>query len=513
MKHFQVLMLLVGALLPCTIFAQTENWVYTLNGSANYLDEANCLVYGSDGNIYAAGYSYENATDADLTVISLTTSGDTNWIHRYNGPGNGDDWARDIVYGDDGNIYATGGIEYTGALTDFAVISLTTAGDTNWVYHYNGPANSNDIGYSIDFGIDGNIYAAGVCSNQGYYDFTVISLTPAGTANWVYRYSPAPNIYDDVANSIVCGADSNIYVAGYSTIQVTYWVFMVVSLTTAGDTNWIYRYDECINIPEMANSVTYGEDGNIYAAGYSADSTSETDYLVVSLSTAGDTNWTYRYNGPGNSYDMAHSVVYGADGNIYTTGSGSVSQTNLDFTVISLSATGDTNWTYLYAGSGDTLDNGNTILYGADGNIYAAGYTMDSATGHDIAIISLTTTGDTNWTYRYNGEGNDYDRANSLAYGTDGNIYMGGVSSGNGSSRDFTVISLDPAIGVKEEKRNPGNYIPNSTIFAGPLLLPKGKACKVFDITGREVKPEHLQPGIYFIEVDGKCAAKVVKVK
>ena len=36
---------------------------------------------------------------------------------------------------------------------------------------------------------------------------------------------------------------------------------------------------------------------------------------------------------------------------------------------------------------------------------------------------------------------------------------------------------------------------------------------KVFDITGRVVETERIQPGIYFIEVDGVVTQKVVKVR
>ena len=52
-----------------------------------------------------------------------------------------------------------------------------------------------------------------------------------------------------------------------------------------------------------------------------------------------------------------------------------------------------------------------------------------------------------------------------------------------------------------------------ATIFAGPLMLPNGKQCKVFDITGRVVLPDKIKPGIYFIEVDGQITRKVVKVR
>jgi parallel beta-helix repeat protein len=52
-----------------------------------------------------------------------------------------------------------------------------------------------------------------------------------------------------------------------------------------------------------------------------------------------------------------------------------------------------------------------------------------------------------------------------------------------------------------------------ATIFRGPLQLPEGEKCKVYDITGRVVEPSKIHPGIYFIEVDGVVTQKVVKVR
>lgn len=52
-----------------------------------------------------------------------------------------------------------------------------------------------------------------------------------------------------------------------------------------------------------------------------------------------------------------------------------------------------------------------------------------------------------------------------------------------------------------------------TTIFRGPLLLPAGKKCVVFDITGRIVLPDKIQPGVYFIGIDGRIVKKVIKVQ
>ena len=82
----------------------------------------------------------------------------------------------------------------------------------------------------------------------------------------------------------------------------------------------------------------------------------------------------------------------------------------------------------------------------------------------------------------------------------------------NWESDNVSVIRDVP--GIEEDNFAPVERdIFTTTLFSGPLQLPEGKKCKVFDITGRVVTPDKIQPGIYFIEIDGVVTQKVVKVK
>jgi uncharacterized delta-60 repeat protein len=506
MKKYSIVKLVVCILLPLILLAQGENWIFRYNGPGNYDDCATSIAYGGDGNIYVAGYSSSIDSNLDFTVISLTTAGDTNWVYKYNGSGNSVDWAKSIIYGADSNIYVVGNSTSSGSWSDCTIINLTTAGNTNWIYRYNESTTLADYGNSIVYGADGNIYVAGASFNI-FLDFMVISLTTAGDTNWVYRYNGPGNDYDQ-ANSLVYGADGNIYTAGATIGNGTYDDFTVISLTTAGDTNWVYRYNGPGNNSDEAYSIIFGADGNIYAAGISSG-----DFVVISLTTAGNTNWVYRYNGPGNSADCARSLVFGADGNIYAAGISTDSVTSGDFTVISLTTAGNVNLIYRYNGPANQNDDGTSIVYGVDGNVYAAGYSIGSGTTDDFTVISLTTAGDTNWVYRYIGPGNSRDYATSIIYGADNNIYAAGASYGIGTDYDITVISLPPDFSVEEENNAVIKGFYCATIFNGPLQLPKDKKCKVFDITGRIVIPDKIKPGVYFIQIDNKIVQKVVKIR
>ena len=72
------------------------------------------------------------------------------------------------------------------------------------------------------------------------------------------------------------------------------------------------------------------------------------------------------------------------------------------------------------------------------------------------------------------------------------------------------------SIGIEEQQivqlEGHDNFI-SATVFRGPLQLPEGSKCKVFDITGRTVRPDMLKPGVYFIQIDGELVQKVIKVR
>jgi hypothetical protein len=71
-------------------------------------------------------------------------------------------------------------------------------------------------------------------------------------------------------------------------------------------------------------------------------------------------------------------------------------------------------------------------------------------------------------------------------------------------------------VGITEnpinENLDPHRYF-DATIFSRPLYLPEDKECKVFNITGRVVDPDKIQPGVYFMEIDNEIIQKVVKIR
>lgn len=491
---------LVWIFLPFVLLAQIENWVYRYNGPGSSTDGADPIIYAPDGNIYAGGYSID--ADYDLTVISLTPSGTERWVYRYVEPGDTFGNATAIVYGEDGNIYISGistGVGQTGTGYDFIVISLTTSGTERWVYRHNGSGNDDDRAYSLVYGPDGNLYVAGTSTGIGTdNDFTVISLTTSGTQNWMYTYNGPANQYDN-AYDITYGSDGNLYVTGYSCGIGSEMDITVISLTISGGERWVYRYNGSGNARDRAFSIVYGADGNVYTAGYAIGAGTAYDFAVISLTSTGAERWIYLYNGPISSTDRCNCIVYGADGNLYGCGHSIDSPTGFDGVVISLTPSGTERWVYRYDRQGEPFGFEElwSLDYGLDSNIYIGGYSADTLLLFDFTVISLTSSGSENWVYWYNGSGNGGDEARTVIYGSDGSVYAAGRSLGSGTDNDFTVISLNPEVYVSEKINNSVNLsnlcnYPNpffdAAIVEFELPLLSEVSMKVFDIKGSLIR-------------------------
>ncbi len=81
---------------------------------------------------------------------------------------------------------------------------------------------------------------------------------------------------------------------------------------------------------------------------------------------------------------------------------------------------------------------------------------------------------------------------------------------------DSMQVTVQNGPGVEEwpaVKHVEKHYYNGATVFSGPLLIPEGMKCRVFDITGKLVEPTTITRGVYFIEVDGIVMQKVVKVR
>lgn len=81
------------------------------------------------------------------------------------------------------------------------------------------------------------------------------------------------------------------------------------------------------------------------------------------------------------------------------------------------------------------------IIWGNDGNLYACGVTEGNSTYGDITIISYTPSGTVRWIQRYDGVGHENDHCYDICYGADNNIYVVGDVIPGALGVDAIVLS------------------------------------------------------------------------
>jgi hypothetical protein len=510
-KSIQLYCIVFVLILPSIIPAQ--EWVVRYNGPANDEDEARAIALDDAGNIYVTGVSVGLGTSYDYTTVKYDSLGVEQWVARYNGPGNDFDYANAIAVDGAGNVYVTGQSYGSGTATDYATVKYDPLGVEQWVARYNGPGNDFDWASAIAVDNAGNIYATGASVGSGTsYDCATVKYDPLGVEQWVARYN-GPGNGGDYSNAIAVDNEGNVYLTGDSYGSGTNYDYTTIKYDSLGVEQWVAWYNGPGNDIDWANAIAVDNAGNSYVTGVSYGSGTGGDYATVKYDASGVEQWVARYNGPGNDFDYASAIAIHNEGNVYVTGESYGSGTDEDYATVKYDSLGVEKWVARYNGQGNFTDCASAIAVDNAGNTYVTGVSYGSGTSGDYATVKYDSLGVEQFVVRYNGQANGFDRATAIAIDEASYVYVTGVSEGSGSNMDYATIKYSPT-GIEEEGVvHAKNNCFVTTIVRGPLKLPEGKKCKVFDIAGRVVESTNITCGVYFVEVDGVVTQKVVKVR
>ena len=420
-------------LLPLNLKGQDYGWWKNMGTG-----RCNGIFVGPGGAVYVAGRKSDS-----FAVFKFTSDGIKKWVYEHGHSQYGEE-AYDVIRGSDGNIYICGKtiVSYTYGPTDmFTVLSLKSDGSFRWIYTFN--TEHGGQAEKIIEGSDGNIYVCGFVdrevNNDSRRSAILISLTKSGNFRWKYEVQVNGSFpdYDAYFMDIYAGSNGNIY--GVISIrnpgQTNGWDIQVVSLTINGQENWVYNYHG--QNKDFAWEMDGDENNNLYICAESVDANGIPKFTVISLNSNGGLRWVYT---PQDAYSgTAMSIVYGDDGNVYVTGAlnyqssvyGTSSQEsysnnfinkteyilnvlkspNNQIGVVSLTSDGNENWKYIYDGPASLNDLGVSIDYGYDGNIYVAGYSNGINTQRDFTVIKVLNNGKEGWVFRKDVGVNDFTQA------------------------------------------------------------------------------------------------------
>jgi hypothetical protein len=367
-------------------------WVRRYNGTASGMDKATAVAVDRSGNVYVTGLSQGTGTSLDYLTIGYDPDGIQLWAKRYDGPAGTEDKAYAIAVDDSGNVYVTGTSAGSGTSDDYATVRYYPGGDTAWIRRYNGSGNGPDQACAIAVDDSQNVYVTGYSwGGLSNLDYATVKYDRSGNEVWVRRYDGAAN-GEDRAAALAVDDWGDVYVTGYSTGAGTLRDYLTVKYLSNGDTVWIARYDGPANDRDEANAIAADHSGNVCVTGFSWDSGTNLDYATVKYLPNGDIDWVGRYDGPDNAGDYAEAIAVDLSGNVYVTGGSDGGGTGQDCATIKYLPNGDTAWIKRYDGEAGDDDQACAIATDGFGNVYVTGFASGIGTSTDYVTIRYSPT-------------------------------------------------------------------------------------------------------------------------
>jgi Beta-propeller repeat len=437
-----------------------EAWVARYNGPGNNYDQARGIGVDNSGNIYVGGYSYGGATLADYTTIKYNAAGHQEWVARYNGLGNRDDYLLAMAVDPSGNAYVTGfSVVDSDSHFDCLTIKYDSDGQQQWVARYTAPSGYA-AGDAIALDGSGNVYVAaeGAVPNDVNTRFCVIiKYNTAGEQQWIREYDGGMN--SNRPTAIAVDGTANVYVTG-NILSCPTFEYLTLKYDSAGQEQWVARYQGPGTGGDSANAIAVDTSGNVYVTGdtYTSGISSST----VKYNSNGQQQWVTRYE---QAYYEAHALTIDSASNVYVTGEiRGDPKSYPDYGTIKYNSAGQPQWLARYSPpSGNSYDRANAIALDAAGNVYVTGRSAGSGIyGYpDYATIKYNSTGQQQWIARYDGSGNTDDEAVAIAVDKLGNVYVTGTSGGGGG--DFVTVKYGQGAPPTPSATPTGTSTPTST--------------------------------------------------
>ncbi|MGI9006617.1 MAG: hypothetical protein ACR2FU_10540 [Streptosporangiaceae bacterium] len=221
-----------------------------------------------------------------------------------------------------------------------------------------------------------------------------------------------------------------------------------------GSQLWVSSYNGPNHSFDVGMATVASPDGSVvFVTGRSAGTNNTQDYATVAYDSAtGAQLWSSRYNGPGGETDIPFAIGISPDGGtVYVTGeSVGAGSSAADYATIAYNAkSGAQIWLQRYNGPGNTGDVAKSLAVSPDGGtVYVTGYSGAQGRYDYVTIAYNVATGAQRWLSRYNGRAGGNDQARVVAVSPDGRtVYVTGRSQGMSSAYDIATVAYDAATG------------------------------------------------------------------
>ena len=176
----------------------SQLWVARYHGPSNTGDASSVAVSPDGQRVFVTGVSQGSTSGLDYATVAYNAAtGARLWVTRYDGPGNGRDFAHALaVSPGGGTVYVTGQSK-AAAQGDYATVAYNAAtGAQRWAALYHGPATGQDTAFSVAVNPGGGaVYVTGAsrATASGLdYEYATVAYNAATGAQLWPRAPPGP---------------------------------------------------------------------------------------------------------------------------------------------------------------------------------------------------------------------------------------------------------------------------------------------------------------------------------
>lgn len=301
---------------------------------------------------------------------------------------------------------------------------------------------------SHDYGTHESNYKVGKDGSSIFLGYTETD-NPETYLAYLIKYRPDGNIWwsqtiaglgayakmkvDDSLNAYVCGRifDS---IAGYNIFLTKYY--------SDGTLAWNFIYDGGSGNDEPFD-FSIDKDHNVFLTGYTYDSQSNNDILIIEINASGNLAWATSYDHAFDYSETGKSISTDQIGNIYVTGF-SRDTTLGNFVVLKLNSDGNIVWERRfqtnYFGEGDWIQTFQNEFVYVSGIYSAPGFSK-------TFIAKLDSSGNMIWSeiYYFNNLQSDqgWDTRTGIDVNNNGDVIFTGIYSSEGEFHHCTIVKLN----------------------------------------------------------------------
>ena len=355
-------------------------WTFTWDGPAGSADQLNSAALDTMGNILAVGETKIDSLNSDLVVVRITSGGQLDWEYFFDGAAGRSDEGRSLVVDTNGVIYVTGSTTLdTLSPPRMLVQKLSSSGQLVWSYVYGNGSEYQCEGHMISI-IGDHVHVVGsYYPAVGVYGYVLGEFDTVG--NVIGHHEGSLEAHG--LSSCAIDTMGNAYIGSLAHYQVT-------KVSASGSIAWTHL--EPTNLPwnvsgDECCALALDQQGNIYMTGrhYGADYLGPTytneDILTQKLNPGGALVWSSRYTYQNaDEGDRANAIWLDEDSNTYVAGYSEHASlgSDLDFCVVKIDPTGNYVGDLRYAGP----DGGDDVLSDVRATgpaVYVVGMSMDGS--------------------------------------------------------------------------------------------------------------------------------------